>query len=84
VAEPFQGTRQFEKTTNIEDGYQLDNLPGGNYRILAIIDLNMNDTWDKGGTNPWKFAEPFIFKSDTIRVRKRWTTQGINCEFTFR
>ena len=51
-------------------------LPAGGYLLRAILDRNKNGRWDRGSTRPWQFAEPFVMRSDTVKVRKRWTTQG--------
>ncbi len=64
--------------------YQIDFLPAGYYFMRTIIDINKNGWWDKGRTAPWKFSEPFIYQQDTIKVRKRWTTKGIDFYFNFR
>ncbi len=82
-AHPVRGKQVFRTFSRPDQSYQLDYLPDGPYLLQAIIDRNRNGIWDKGATVPWQFAEPFLFKNDTIRVRKRWTTQGIDLEFNF-
>lgn len=82
-AYPLRGNQVFRTFSRPDRSYQLDDLPDGLYLLKAIIDRNRNGLWDKGTTVPWQFAEPFLFKADTIRVRKRWTTQGIDLEFNF-
>jgi len=83
-ARPVQGSTYYQDITRVGGEYQIDYLPGGSYLLRSIIDINGNESWDKGSTNPWQFAEPFIFMADTIKVRKRWTTQGIDFHFRFR
>lgn len=82
-ARPVRGSTYYQDITRVGEEYQLDYLPGGSYLLRSIIDINENESWDKGSTNPWQFAEPFIFMADTIKVRKRWTTQGIDFHFRF-
>ncbi len=52
-------------------------LPDGRYRLRVFVDRNRNRRLDLGGSRPFRFAEPFFWVPDTIQVRKRWTTQGI-------
>jgi hypothetical protein len=52
--------------------------------MKGVLDMNENQIWDKGQTNPWTFAEPFLIHPDTVKVRKRWTTEGIDFNFQFR
>lgn len=82
-AHPVRGNQVFRTFSRPDQSYQLDYLPDGQYLLQAIIDRNRNGRWDKGATMPWQFAEPFLVKTDTVRVRKRWTTQGIDLEFNF-
>jgi hypothetical protein len=83
-ARSVQEKTYYQGISRVGEEYQIDYLPGGLYLLRSIIDINENDLWDKGKTNPWHFAEPFIFMADTINVRKRWTTQGIDFHFRFR
>ncbi len=64
--------------------YEIPFLPAGFYLTHAVVDVNGNGRWDRGQTSPWQFSEPFIFKPDTVKVRKRWTTQGVDFDFDFR
>jgi len=61
--------------------YLFPNLPQGIYRLKAVVDVNANGKFDRGSSNPFHFAEPFQFYPDTVKVRKRWTTTGINFSF---
>ncbi|RMG66522.1 MAG: hypothetical protein D6715_06645 [Calditrichaeota bacterium] len=63
--------------------YLLRNLPDGLYRLHCWMDVNENGRLDPGSTHPFQFAEPVVFYPDTVRVRKRWTTEGINFQFKF-
>ncbi len=76
-----RGTAQATVTAPINQKYIIPFLPDGPYRIRAILDLNRNGEYDKGRSLPFEFAEPFLLRSDTVRVRKRWTTEGIDFDF---
>ncbi|UCF62913.1 MAG: Ig-like domain-containing protein [bacterium] len=82
-ASPLRGQAKYQLLVQNGESYMFNDLPDGLYQLHAILDLNENSIWDKGKTNPWTFAEPFIFRSDTIKVRKRWTTEGIDFNFNF-
>ncbi len=60
----------------VGEEFEIPFLPAGKYLLRAIIDRNGNGRWDKGSTHPFQFAEPFVVSADTVKVRKRWTTQG--------
>ena len=83
-AEPLRGQGEYLALVQKDEIYQFDYLPDGLYRMKAVLDVNRNQQWDRGQTNPWMFAEPFFIRSDTVKVRKRWTTEGIDFNFQFR
>ncbi len=78
------GKNIHRKEVPVRKEYTVPFLPGGFYLPRAVVDVNGNGKWDKGHVSPWEFSEPFIFKQDTVKVRKRWTTQGVNFDFNFR
>jgi hypothetical protein len=82
-AKPLQGKVLYQDIAKIGAEYQIDHLPAGLYLMKLIIDLNENGQWDKGRSFPWQFSEPFIFRGDTVNVRKRWTSKGIDFYFNF-
>ena len=63
--------------------YLVPNLPDGLYRLSCWVDANGNHRLDPGSTHPFRFAEPVVIYQDTVRVRRRWTTEGINFQFKF-
>ena len=56
-------------------------LPSGRYRFSAFLDENHNSVHDAGSPFPFIPSEPFRSLPDTILVRARWETRGI--DFTF-
>jgi hypothetical protein len=80
-AREIRGRTIYRVTTSEDKTFQLNYIPEGFYLLTGILDLNQNAEWDKGQTDPWILSEPFLFKADTVKVRKRWTTQGINFNF---
>ena len=80
-ARSIRGQSNYQTISAADKTYQLNYLPEGFFLLTGILDLNQNAEWDKGQTSPWIFSEPFLFRPDTIKVRKRWTSQGINFDF---
>jgi hypothetical protein len=50
----------------------------GLYKLSGYIDLDNNGKYSAGNLFPFKFAEPYVLKDDTLRVRKRWELSDIN------
>lgn len=83
-AQAVDKKKVYRTVVRVGKEYLLPFLPGGFYLLRMIVDVNENGEWDRGKTLPWRFSEPFLFKPDTVKVRKRWTTQGIDFEMNFR
>jgi hypothetical protein len=56
----------------------LVDLPAGRYSFYGYDDVNDNGKYDRGRVNPLEFAEPFFVFPDTISVRSRFETEGVN------
>jgi hypothetical protein len=57
-------------------------LPPGKYFLSGFLDRNNNRAHDHGSLLPFRFAETFAAFPDTLRVRARFETAGV--EFKFR
>lgn len=77
----FRGNGEHSVTSRSGIPYQIPYLPAGNYKLKAIIDVNANGRYDAGSSIPFEFCEPFFLYPDTVKVRKRWTTDGIDFHF---
>lgn len=64
------GTRQY-----------LADLAPGYYTIDAFVDVDADGTYGAGSIVPFRPAEPFTTRADTIRVRSRFESAGILIEF---
>jgi hypothetical protein len=51
-------------------------LPG-KYLLGGYVDLDGNKSLSTGYPKPFTYLEPFAFYPDTIRVRSRWETEGV-------
>lgn len=56
-------------------------LPAGKYLLSGFLDENGNAIRDIGSVRPYTFAETFSKSSDTISVRARFETAGIEFRF---
>jgi len=80
-ASQIRGGNDYSLQANLNKEYLMPFVFEGVYRVQAGIDINENGKLDKGSSIPFRFSEPFIVLPDTVKVRKRWTTQGINFSF---
>lgn len=56
-------------------------VPAGRYVLSGFIDSNNNARRDLGSVDPWELAETMADHPDTIAVRARFETAGINFVF---
>lgn len=61
-----------------QEPFLLNYIPDGNYKMSAFFDKDSNGSFSPGNLFPFQFSEPFIFSDDTVKVRKRWETSGVN------
>lgn len=57
-------------------------LPEGKYFLSSFIpadsaQVSMFRSWHGGSVKPFRPSEPFFISLDSLRVRKRWTTDGV-------
>jgi uncharacterized protein (DUF2141 family) len=62
--------------------YRFAELPPGRYLISAFVDLDGNGRFGFGRPVPFLPAEPFAVHEDTVRIRSRWETAGVNIVFS--
>jgi hypothetical protein len=56
-------------------------LPEGLYRLNGFVDLDEDGAYSPGDLFPFSHSEPYAVYPDTINVRKRWETSGVNLVF---
>ncbi len=64
--------------------YILDSLICGRYILRAWLDGNFNHRFDRGRVFPYSPTEFFTVYPDTVRIRARWETEGLNMELGLR
>jgi len=55
-------------------------LPG-KYFMGGFLDFNEDETLSLGQPEPFSPLEPFVVYPDTIYVRSRWRTEGVELKF---
>jgi hypothetical protein len=58
--------------------YHFENLLPGSYLVSAFLDLDGNGKFGWGRPIPFVPAEPFWVSQDTVRIRSRWETGGVD------
>ena len=57
--------------------FRLDKVPAGQYTIRAYVQHKSEINYFAGRSHPFQFAEPFGVYNDPVKVRARWTTEGV-------
>lgn len=58
--------------------YLLNYIPDGLYKMSVFQDKDSNAVYSAGQLYPFQFSEPFSVSDDTVKVRKRWESSGVN------
>jgi len=75
-----QGTRR-EMALAAGVRQYLADLAPGYYTVNAFVDIDADGIYSAGSIVPFRPAEPFTTRADTIRVRSRFESAGILIEF---
>lgn len=72
----------FYQTAAIDSNhFRFERILPGKYFLSGYNDLNHDRTFDLGRVNPYSPMEPFAVYPDTIYVRSRWETEGVELKF---
>lgn len=74
------GPTNYVKIIEEPGPYSLDGVITGRYGLSAYLDRNFNRRFDQGRLSPFSPAEFFTIYPDTVRVRARWETEGIDMD----
>ncbi len=70
------------KVTLAEVGpFKFGRLLPGEYLLYGYLDLNEDGILSLGQPKPFSPLEPFTWYPDTIKVRSRWETEGVELKF---
>ncbi|MCK4428052.1 MAG: Ig-like domain-containing protein [candidate division Zixibacteria bacterium] len=61
--------------------FLFENILPGKYMVGAYLDLNGDGNLTIGNPKPFILCEPFTFFPDTVHVRSRWETEGVELKF---
>jgi hypothetical protein len=61
--------------------FLFENIFPGKYWVDSYIDLNKDGNLTIGNPKPFIPCEPFTFFADTVSVRSRWETEGVELKF---
>ena len=71
----------YQTTAFTLNRFRFERILPGKYFLGGYIDLNHNQTFDLGQVNPYSPMEPFAVYPETIYVRSRWETEGVELKF---
>jgi len=61
--------------------YTATHIPDGTYIIEAFRDDQRTGKYFAGNPYPYKFAEPYFLFGQAVRIRARWSVEGVNIVF---
>lgn len=70
-------TRRYRYTRRGGGPFTMRHIPEGEYTLWAFIDPDESGQYDYGEVFPFRGSAPFVTYPDTVRVRARWTVDGI-------
>ncbi len=70
--------RKREAALEKSGAFLFDNLQEGRYVLTAFVDSDSNNTYSFGRLTPFTPSERFVYYSDTLKVRARWSVEGVN------
>ena len=73
--------KSYKKSLPQPGPFLFENILPGKYMAGGYLDLDGDGELTIGNPKPFIPSEPFTFFPDTVSVRSRWETQGIELEF---
>ena len=77
VAAVRKDGKNFLSLANDKGDFRLTGIPAGDYTIRAYVEHDSTLQYYSGKSFPYQFAEPFGVYPDEVKVRARWTTEGV-------
>ena len=71
----------FQTSVDQQRHFRLNRLPEGTYGLRAYYDSDSSGTYSYGRPRPFVPAEYFSIFPDSVEVRARWESSGINIQF---
>ncbi len=57
--------------------FEYSHVPAGNWRLEGWGDADLDGKWSSGRPTPFKPSDPYVISPDTIFVRARWESAGV-------
>jgi uncharacterized protein (DUF2141 family) len=76
-----KGGKRYQKILPQPGSFLFENILPGKYMVDAYVDLNKDGNLTIGNPKPFVLSEPSTFFPDTVIVRSRWETGGIELKF---
>lgn len=69
--------KTFSVLADTNGQYKLDGILAGTYTVMAYVQHDSSSAYFNGRSFPYRFAEPFGVYPEQVKVRARWTTDGV-------
>ena len=77
---PEQGDPWYDMVLTHPGPFLFEGVLPGKYFLAGYVDLNGDRRLSPGQPEPFSSSEPFVVHPDTIHVRSRWETEGLELE----
>ncbi len=77
VGAEAQAGKTFYTLADSAGDFKLDGIPSGVYTVRAYVRHGRDMKYFYGRSYPYRFAEPFGVYENPVKVRARWTTEGV-------
>lgn len=77
VAARNERGKVFYTYADSDGAFKLDGILSGVYNVRAYVQHGPGRTYFNGRSYPYQFAEPFGVYPNDVKIRARWTTEGV-------
>jgi uncharacterized protein (DUF2141 family) len=71
----------YQITLSRTDSFAFERILPGKYILGGYMDTDEDGKLSVGQPLPFSPLEPFAMRSDTVQVRARWETEGVDLTF---
>ncbi len=77
VAAMNERGKVFYTHADSDGAFRMDGILSGVYNVRAYVQHGRGMTYFNGRSFPYRFAEPFGVYPNDVKIRARWTTEGV-------